>query len=164
MKLTQKPKQWKKKGNENKANHFSMSKRWSWAADEDLSWWVLIEETYSLSVSATTGPCPFISGRVTIKSQRCVMASAAVGLFGSEGCVQFMQCSQSYGGSCWIFIATCPLPSPGWAYRMRNHMRSLTTVSFLRNWHGTFLFRKQIWWPLDESLSDRCIFWRLVFF
>lgn len=26
------------------------------------------------------------------------MASAAVGLFGSEGCVQFTRCSRSYGG------------------------------------------------------------------
>lgn len=66
------------------------------------------------------------------KSQKSVIASAAVGLFGSEGCVQFTQCSQSYGGSCWIFIATCPLPSPGWAYQMRNNMRSLTITYFFK--------------------------------
>ena len=84
------------------------------------SYWVVIEEAYSLSVSATTGPCPFISGWVTIKSPRSVMTSAVVALFGSEGYVQFTQCSRSYRGwqqeGCWIFIATCPLPSPGWAF------------------------------------------------
>lgn len=107
-KLTRKPERWKKKANENKAKHFSTSERASRAANVDLSWWLLMEETFPSSVSATAGPRRFISGWVTVKSRGSVMASAAVGLFGSEACVQFTQCSQSYGGSCWIFIATCP--------------------------------------------------------
>ncbi len=102
----------KEKGIKNKADHFSMSKCWLWAANKDLFWWVLIEETYSLPVSATAGPCLFISGWGTMKSRGSVMASAVVGLFGSEDCVQFMQCSQSYEGSCWIFIASRPPAIP----------------------------------------------------
>lgn len=159
-KLTRKPERWKKKANENKAKHFSTSERASRAASVDLSWWLLMEETFPSSVSATAGPRRFISGWVTVKSRGSVMASAAVGLFGSEACVQFTQCSRSYGGSCWIFIATCPCRPRVGIPNEKPH----DITYYCRFFIFCLSFWKQTWWPSGESLSDHCIFWRLVCF
>lgn len=42
----------------------------------------------------------------------------------------------------WIFIATRPLPSPGQAYRMKNHTTSpLKTLPWIR-----FKFLRHVWW------------------
>lgn len=52
----------KRRGNESKANHFSMSKLQSMR--------IFPDEFWLRRPTATAGPCPFINGWVTIKSQR----------------------------------------------------------------------------------------------
>lgn len=109
----------KRRGNQNKENRFSISEGNQEPPKKifpDDFW--LRRPILFLSLQ-TTGPRAFIGSLVTIKSHRSVMTSAAVGLFGSEGCVQFTQCSQSYGGNCWIFMPMYPLPSPVWAYQIK---------------------------------------------
>lgn len=118
----------KRRGNQNNENRFSISEGNQEPPKKifpDDFW--LRRPILFLSLQ-TAGPRAFIGSLVTIKAHRSVMTSAAVGLFGSEGCVQFTQCSQSYSGNCWIFMPTCPLPSSGWPYQMlkKTHMRSLT--------------------------------------
>lgn len=109
----------KRRGNQNKENRFSISEGNQEPPKKifpDDFW--LRRPILFLSLQ-TTGPRAFIGSLVTIKSHRSVMTSAAVGLFGSEVCVQFTQCSQSYSWNCWIFMPMRPLPSPGWAYQIK---------------------------------------------
>lgn len=124
-----------------------------------------LRRPYSLSVSATTGPCPFISGWVTIKSQRSVMTSAVVALFGSEGYVQFTQCCQSYRG--WQQRAIeyswrrVPCHPPGGHTKWETTWDHLLLSLFQETGSDIFFlskFWRQMRWPMGESLSDHCIF------
>lgn len=146
----------KRRGNQNKENRFSISEGNQEPPKKifpDDFW--LRRPILFLSLQ-TAGPRAFIGSLVTIKAHRSVMTSAAVGLFGSEGCVQFTQCSQSYSGNCWIFMPTCPLPSSGWPYQMlkKTHMRSLTPewAFFISETDlvssGWVIARSQLFFPL----------------